>query len=135
MKLRDGDTVADMNVLAGSVASDSKRSEEEFVFALTSQGFGKRVSTSEFRTQARGGVGVITIKFKKGQDDTMKCLLAVNKDDEILVITAKGIMVRQKVSLIPSQGRAATGVLVQRLDEGDHISSVSVVPQFEETDE
>ena len=101
--------------------------------AVTSNGFGKRIATSEFRTQARGGQGVIAMKFKS-DDDRMSCLRIVQDDDEILVITAKGIIVRQNVSAISTQSRSATGVLVQRTDEGDTISSVSIVPKYEERD-
>ena len=129
MKLRDGDAIADLNVVSGSDV-DSK----SYLLAITSKGFGKRVLTSEFRPKGRGGLGVVAIKFKS-DGDKMNCLHVVNEDDEMLLITAKGIMVRQQVSKIPSQGRAATGVLVQRLDKGDAISSVSVVPKYEESDD
>jgi DNA gyrase subunit A len=96
---------------------------------VTSSGYGKRVDTKEFRTQARGGRGVIAIKFKQSNsDDEVSCLRIVDEEDEVLVITAKGVMVRQKVKNIPSQGRAATGVLVQKLDNEDAIASVSLVP-------
>jgi DNA gyrase subunit A len=130
MKLREGDTIGGMNVLGGS------KKEKEFVLCVTSQGYGKRISTDEFRATARGLVGVIAIKFKKagGEQDRMSCFCIVNEDDEILVNTAKGVMVRQKVSRIPSQGRTATGVVVQKVDGGDHITSVSLVSEIEELD-
>jgi DNA gyrase subunit A len=134
--LRDGDYIADMNVLAGAKHSDSDR--QEFVLAITSNGYGKRVPTSEFRACGRGGVGVIAIKFKKGaQEDEMHCLRTVTDEDEVLFITSRGIIVRQQVADIPSQGRAATGVMVQKVDvdNGDSISSVSIVPAYEESDE
>jgi DNA gyrase subunit A len=140
MRLREGDRIADMNVLSrnnnsNSVGGDGEEGKEEYVLVVTSSGYGKLVSTAEFTCRGRGGMGVIAIKFKSGsQDDRISCLRIVKKDDEILVITAKGIMVRQKVSMIPSQGRSATGVTVQRLDDGDSISSVSIVPIYEETD-
>ena len=136
MKLRDGDTVADMNVINGSSSDESK--DKEYVLAVTSRGYGKRVPTSEFRPQGRGGLGVIAIKFKSStDDDKVSCLRVVRDDDEVLLITSKGIMVRQKVIDIPSQGRAATGVMVQKVDveNGDNISSVSIVPKYEERDE
>jgi DNA gyrase subunit A len=136
IKLREGDTIAAMNVLTGRVNGEGTK--DEFVLCVTSQGYGKLVSTNEFRTQARGGSGVISIKFKKSKDDKddrLSCFNIVKKDDEILVITAKGIMVRQQVSEISSQSRSATGVKVQRVDEGDSISSVSLLPKFEESDE
>jgi DNA gyrase subunit A len=138
MKLREGDRIADMNVLSRSSNNGDDGGhggKEEYVLVVTSSGYGKLVNTSEFTCRSRGGIGVIAIKFKSGnQEDTISCLRIVQKDDEILVITAKGIMVRQKVSMIPSQSRSATGVMVQRLDDGDSISSVSIVPLYEETD-
>lgn len=163
MKLGKDDTIADLNVLRSSLLPEDDCDENdddgesepletsislqletepthnEFLLAVTSHGFGKRVRTTEFRTQRRGGSGTIAIKFKKNRhsSDRMSCLRIVREDDEILVITAKGIMVRQKVSDIPSQGRAATGVMIQKVDveNGDHISSVSLVPKYEEADD
>jgi DNA gyrase subunit A len=140
MRLRDGDTVADMNVLntRGSGSAQKSKNDAEYVLAVTSQGYGKRVPTSEFRTTARGGLGVIAIKFKGNTDnDSVSCLRVVREDDEILLITSKGIMVRQQVKDISSQSRSATGVLVQKVDvdNGDYISSVSIVPKYEERDE
>jgi DNA gyrase subunit A len=132
MKLRAGDKISDMSLLTGTDTDG----EAEYVLAVTAQGYGKLVSSSEFRAQARGGLGVVAIKFKNstGDGDAVTCLRSVRKDDEVLVITTKGIMVRQQVSVIPSQGRAATGVKLQKLDGGDRISRVSIVPQYEETD-
>ena len=132
MKLKPGDTIADMNILQGASAEN-----EEFVLCVTSNGFGKRVSTSDFRVTARGGVGVIAIKFKKraGVEDKLSCFCTVQEDDEILVNTAKGVMVRQQVSQIPCQSRSATGVVVQKVDDRDQITSVNVVPKNDEIEE
>jgi DNA gyrase subunit A len=135
MKLREGDTIADMNVLSGR--ADGTGSQDEFVLCITSQGFGKRIPTTAFRTQARGGAGTIAIKFKKGLEDSdrVKSFCIVAEDDEILVITARGIMVRQKVSEISSQSKTATGVLIQKVASKDSIASVSLVPTYEEQDD
>lgn len=130
MKLRDGDTIADMNVLGDQSENNNKN---EFVLCITEQGYGKRVPTNEFRTTSRGARGVIAIKFKNkdlkedGQDQ-VSCFCIVNEDDEILVITSKGVIVRQKVKQIPCQSRTATGVRVQKVNDPDRISSVSIVP-------
>jgi DNA gyrase subunit A len=128
MKLKASDTLADVNILTGG-------QDSEFVLAVTSCGYGKRIKTNEFKARGRGGVGVIAIKFKKS-DDSLSCLRIVNEDDEVLVITSKGVIVRQKAGAIPAQSRAATGVLVQKVDtkKGDYISSVSTIPTYEETD-
>lgn len=130
MKLKPGDTLADVNILR----DDSPSSE--YVLVVTANGYGKRIPTEEFHARGRGGVGVISTKFKKYTSDYVSCLRVVHEDDEVLVITSKGVIVRQRVGAIPSQGRAATGVLVQKVDKdsGDYISSVSIVPTYAEED-
>lgn len=129
MKLRDGDTIAGMGVLHPS-------GNQEFVLCVTSQGHGKRVPTEEFRATGRGLRGVIATKFKSSleNEDKLSCFCIVSEDDEFLVITSKGVMVRQKVKSIRSLGRAATGGVLQKVDDGDHITSVSLVPKYEEQD-
>jgi len=129
MKLKDGDTIADMDVIATTMNEDSKK--QEYILCMTKQGYGKRIRTDEFRSSARGNMGVIATKFKPALagKDRLSCFCIVREDDEILVNTAKGVMVRQKVVNIPSQSRAATGVVVQKVDDGDEITSVSLVPQ------
>jgi DNA gyrase subunit A len=141
MKLKDGDKIADMSILMTKLESSSEdhihgepkssSQEEEYVLAVTSNGYGKRIRTGEFRSQARGGVGVIATKFKQlGETkDTVSCLRVVREEDEVLLVTERGIIMRQKVRDIPCQGRAATGVLLQKVNfkSGDAISSVSVV--------
>jgi DNA gyrase subunit A len=129
MTLKKADTIADMNIL---------RKEDNFVLVVTTEGYGKRVKTDEFRKTARGGSGVIALKFKAGRvDDRISNMRVVNEDDEILLITSHGVMVRQKVKDIPCQGRSATGVLVQKVDvkNGDSISAVSIVPRESDNDE
>jgi len=133
MKLKTGDTLAGMNVL-----DSAKENSEEYLLAVTSNGYGKRIRTSEFKSHNRGTTGVIAIKFKSTSfSDAVSCFRIVNEDDEVLVITDKGIIVRQKVAAIPSQSRAATGVVVQKIDagNGDRISAVSIVPKYEERDD
>ena len=132
MKLREGDTLADMNVIESAGGSAATN-----VLCVTSKGYGKRISTDDFRTINRGGSGVIAIKFKKGleEEDRVSCFCVVQEDDEVLINTSRGIMVRQKVNQISLQSRQATGVTVQKVDDGDHISSISLVPKYEEQDE
>lgn len=132
MKLKAGDTLAGMNVL------DNAKDSEEYLLAVTANGYGKRIKTGEFKSHARGSSGVIAIKFKSASvEDDVSCFRIVNEDDEVLVITDQGIIVRQKINAIPCQGRTATGVMVQKVDvnSGDRISAVSIVPTYEERDE
>jgi DNA gyrase subunit A len=145
MKLKDGDSIADMNVIHGDTRAATDEddgsdeiaaegsSSKEFVLCVTQQGFGKRVPTNAFRSASRGNQGVIAAKFKKrataSKADKISCFTIVHEDDEILLITAKGIIVRQLVSKIPIQSRTGTGVVVQKIDDSDYIASVSLVPK------
>ena len=124
MKLRPGDGIVGMSVLPEKA--------EGFILSITRDGYGKRVREEEFRSQGRGGVGVIAIKFKpaaSGSDgDELRCMNLVTSDDEVLVVTEAGVIVRLRCSDIPVQSRTATGVRVQRVDEGDVIKRVGRVP-------
>jgi DNA gyrase subunit A len=118
------------------ITTSSSTTGEEYVLCVTEQGYGKRVSTNDFRSTSRGKIGVVAIKFKKQskEEDKMSCFCIVKEDDEILVNTSRGIMVRQKVQQIPCQSRSATGVVIQKVDESDIITSVSVLPLTEDDD-
>ena len=100
-----------------------------WVLVVTMGGYGKRVPVSQFRLQNRAGKGLIATKFKtrKGKDQLIS-LRIVNAEDELMMITSRGIIIRQSISAIPSQSREATGVRVQRLDEDDAIAAVALVP-------
>lgn len=123
IKLRKGDEMVDCDILP-----PGQDEEKSFLLAVTTSGFGKRVSADNFRSQKRGGMGVIAIKFKAGTEDTLACMRSCRDDDEVVLTTQKGTIVRQRVKDISVQGRTATGVRVQRLDEGNHITNVAIVP-------
>ncbi|GMH62783.1 hypothetical protein TrLO_g1053 [Triparma laevis f. longispina] len=131
MKLRPTDKIVGMSVLSKKEAD----SPSSGLLAMTAKGYGKRIPTTEFRSQGRGGIGVIAIKFKPNSegehDDGLKCLTLVDEDDEIILVTKNGIIVRQKAGKIPSQSRSATGVRVQKvdIDKGDAIMSMSKIPK------
>ncbi|CAN0371373.1 unnamed protein product, partial [Discosporangium mesarthrocarpum] len=89
---------------------------------------------------SRGGKGVIALKFKAPsgkkagkdqqqlEDDSLACFRVVTEEDEVMLSTAHGNIVRQRVDAVTLQSRLATGVRVQRLDGGDTIADVAVVP-------
>ena len=77
-----------------------------------------------FRSQGRGGVGIIGTKFKSSTS-RLACLTVVAPEDHVVIATANGIVVRQQVSEISSQGRMATGVRIQQLGTDDSVVSVS----------
>ena len=153
MSLREGDELISMDILPSQVvesivaAADldseseaddldaaSPRNQGPWVLVVTTGGLGKRVPVSRFRLQNRAGMGLVAIKFRKG-DDQLAALRVVSEDDEMMIVTNRGIVIRQLVNAIPIQSRMATGVRVQRLDGDDAIAAVALVPPAAEGDE
>ena len=109
-----------------------------WVLVITTGGYGKRVPVEQFRLQNRAGQGLMATKFKNRKtQDHLATLRIVGEDSEIMMVTSRGIIIRQAVNAISIQSRSATGVRVQRLDEEDFINGVAVVPadNGEESDE
>jgi DNA gyrase subunit A len=109
-------------------------SQGPWVLAITQGGFGKRVPVAQFRLQKRAGMGVKAIKFKS-KTDRLASLHIVNEDDELMLVSNRGIIIRQAVNAISLQSRMATGVRVQRLDQDDAIAAVAPIPPAPEGDE
>lgn len=120
--------------IEGSESDDAEEittvsSKVPSVLVITTNGYGKRVPVSQFRLQRRAGKGLTATKFKsKKAKDHVAALRIVNDSDELMIITNRGIIIRQAVSAISTQSRTATGVRVQRLDEDDSIVAVALVP-------
>jgi DNA gyrase subunit A len=105
-----------------------------WVLAITTGGFGKRVPVTQFRLQRRAGMGVKAIRFKSPSDQ-LAAIHVVNAEDELMLVTNRGIIIRQTVDAISTQSRTATGVRVQRLDADDAIAAVALVPPLAEGEE
>jgi DNA gyrase subunit A len=154
MKLKGNDELISMDILpaqvVATIATNGDDEEDEnleteeliteeanlgpWLLTITTNGYGKRVPVSKFRLQNRAGMGVRAIKFKTAED----CLAAidvVNQDDELMIVTNRGIIIRQAVDAISPQSRHATGVRVQKLDGDDAIAAVALVPPAADEDE
>ena len=118
MKLRTGDTIIGCDVVPKDYDAD--------LLVVTSDGFGKRSKLSEFRPQNRGGLGLIATKFKSAAS-RLVALTIVDEHDDIMVVTANGIVTRVSAADISRQGRPATGVKVQNLVDNDTVVSVNKI--------
>ncbi len=125
MKLRAGDTIVGCDVVPRDYDAD--------LLVMTSDGFGKRSKLSEFRPQNRGGLGLIATKFKTSSS-RLVALTIVEEKDEIMVVSANGVVTRVSASSISRQGRPATGVKVQNLGENDYVVSVNKIVEPDEDD-
>ena len=105
----------------------SKRSDTSLL-AVTDNGFGKRSKVEDYRLTRRGARGVITLKAHEKVGNLVG-LLDVNDGDDLIIITANGIVNRQHVSNIRLTGRNTSGVRLVRLMAGDTISATARVPK------
>ena len=105
-----------------------------YVLVATNKGYGKRSELGEYRVQNRGGKGVITIKASEKVGYLVAILEAIDTDD-IMIITDKGVMIRQPVEQIRTIGRNTQGVRLLKLDDNAEISSVTKVLKEDENSE
>lgn len=125
MKLRTGDEIVGCDIVPRDYDAD--------LLVVTSDGFGKRTKLSEFRTQNRGGIGLIATKFKTSAS-RLVALTIVEDSDDIMLVTANGVVTRINAGSISQQGRPATGVRAQNLNEGDSVVSVNKIINPDEDD-
>ena len=97
-------------------------------------GLGKRVPVTQFRLQKRAGMGLRGMKFRNDGDELV-ALRVLGPGEELLLVSEKGVIVRTSADAIPQQSRAATGVRLQKLDKGDRLLKVVLVPPEADSDE
>jgi len=124
------ETIETIEINEESTEVSSNGSIGPWVLVITMAGYGKRVPVAQFRLQNRAGQGLMATKFKNRKNkDKLATLRIVNDDDdEMMMVTNRGIIIRQALNAISIQSRSATGVRVQRLDEDDAITGVAIVP-------
>ncbi|WP_269606293.1 DNA gyrase subunit A [Prochlorococcus marinus] len=139
MNLKSGDSLVSMDVLSTELADHVDKSEDEelqdessesegpWVLVASGSGLGKRVPVTQFRLQKRAGMGLRAIKFRKDGDELVG-LRVLGKGEELLLVSERGVIVRTSADKISQQSRAATGVRIQKLDNGDKLSEVVLVP-------
>ncbi len=102
------------------------------LLVVTNKGFGKRSELDDYRLTHRGGKGIITIKTSE-KNGRMIAMKEVNDTDELVIITTKGMVIRQAVKDIRVMGRNTQGVRLIKLNEGDEIADIArVVPEENE---
>jgi len=128
IELEEGDALVSM-----IIAPHTQDLSQCMVLTACVNGFGKRTPVEDYRLIRRGGKGVINIKTTDRNGDVVG-MRAVCNDDELMLITEKGILIRTRVSEIRETGRNAAGVKLIRVDEGDKLVAMARV-DAEETPE
>jgi DNA gyrase subunit A len=124
IELDEGDAVVSLNVV----------SDAGTVLTVCENGYGKRTDIEEYRVQNRGGKGLINVKTtgRNGKVVGVKFLLA---DEEVMLITEKGMIIRLNTADISTIGRNTQGVRLIQLEEGDHLVSVARLAEKEDSEE
>jgi len=121
---KDNDEVVEMDVVE----------ENGHLLSVTEHGYGKRSEVAEYRLQGRGGSGVINIKVTE-KNGPVVGIKSVSDADQLLLITQSGMLIRIKVKDIRETGRAAQGVRLIDLDEGDRVVAVAKLAETDESEE
>ncbi len=116
------------------VVSTAVVEEDATLLTVTENGFGKRTGFEEYRTMNRGGQGVITIDVSLRNGKVVD-IRTVHEDDEIMVTTSKGIIIRVPAKGIRVQGRNTQGVKIMNVEGGDRVVGVARLAKEEENGE
>ncbi len=105
---------------------------EGTILVATEKGYGKRTDVLQYRTQSRGGKGIMTMRTTE-KTGKMVSIMEVVDTDDLMVITNRGVLIRQPISTIRTIGRVTQGVRLIKLDEGASIASITRVVREEDT--
>ncbi|MBG0765888.1 MAG: DNA gyrase subunit A, partial [Tissierellales bacterium] len=118
INLADEDEIVSLNII--------NQEDERKLLLVTENGFGKKTKTKLYRNQTRGGKGVITYSLSSKTGDIIGTEI-VSSDDEVMIITQGGIIIRTGVEDISTMGRATKGVKVMKMSSGDRVVSTTKV--------
>jgi DNA gyrase subunit A len=129
---QDDEDTEETNFEISAKKFDELKLKEEFILTITENGYGKRSSSYEFRESGRGGQGIINIVTSE-RNGSIAASYSVKNDDDIMLITNSGQMIRCKVSEIRITGRNTQGVRIFKVEDNDKV--VSSVCLTEETED
>ena len=124
MSLDDGDVVVGMDVISPEQAAE--------ILVVSELGYGKRTPTAEYRSQSRGGKGILTMKCTDKTGNLVSARLVSTKED-LMLISSKGKLIRIQISEIRETGRNAQGVRLMNVDAegGEKVVAVENLPESE----
>lgn len=130
MRLPEGENARVISLLVAHPEEDT----DKLVLTATENGYGKRTPTTDYRLSGRGTQGVIAIDTGERNGEVVAATL-VNDSDDLMLITSGGVLIRTKVDQVRETGRAAQGVRLINLDEGEKLVSLERVAETEEDEE
>lgn len=108
--------------------------EESDVLIVTEKGYGKRTPAEEYRTQSRGGKGLKTCKITENNGHLV-AVKATKGEEDLMIITASGVLIRMDINDISTTGRVTQGVRLIRMAEQEHVATVALVEKNDDNEE
>ncbi|MBX6343143.1 MAG: DNA gyrase subunit A, partial [Thermomicrobiaceae bacterium] len=108
------------------IAAEVVRPDADLL-VVSEHGYGKRTPLSEYRVQSRGGVGITAMKLTE-RNGAIAAARVVDESDVIMLVSVRGMVIRVPAGQISRIGRATQGVMVMRVQEGDRVASITVIP-------
>jgi len=132
ISLRKEDKVVGMDVIENQKSEAKGRPphqklEKQFLLVVTENGYGKRTAIEEYRLQGRGGTGIKTANITSKTGDLTASRVLIGQEEDLIVISQKGHVIRTKITSIPKLSRATQGVRIMRLAEGDKVASATFI--------
>lgn len=131
---RTASGVRGINVDGATVIGMTTNKEGQFIMVVTENGYGKMSPIDEYRLSNRGGKGVKTINATS-RNGKLVALRAVNGNEDLLIITSDGIMIRLPMEQVKTAGRATQGVRLIKVNDSNKVSSVEVVEKSSDDEE
>lgn len=136
IRLKKGDEVVGMDIIKLKIKnvlvqpkdrSMKKLKINEYLLVVTENGYGKRTDLEEYRLQGRGGSGIKTAKITSKTGEIVSCQLLSAKEEDLIVISQKGHVIKIKISQIAKISRVTQGVRIIKLEKGDKVASVACI--------
>ncbi|MDP2966921.1 MAG: DNA gyrase C-terminal beta-propeller domain-containing protein, partial [bacterium] len=125
IRLKKGDEVVALDVI-GNIKQNEEM-PKEYLAVITENGFGKRTDIKEYKTQGRGGSGIKTANINPKTGNITAAKVLTGQEENLIVISQRGQVIRIKISQISKLSRAAQGVRLMRLEQGDKVASVTCI--------
>ncbi len=119
IQLTPGDRVVAMDIT----------SPEAYLLVVTTNGYGKCTLLTRYRPQTRGGIGIKSISISSKSGGVAAARVVEPSSGELMILSAKGVIIRLKTDIIPIQGRIRKGASLMKLDEGDEVASIATFSQ------
>jgi DNA gyrase subunit A len=126
MRLKKGDEIISLEIIPNNFKAEEKP-KNIYLLVVSLNGFGKRTDIKEYKVQGRGGSGIKTANVTTKTGPLMSAKILTGEEEDLIVISNKGQVIRSKISQIAKLNRSTQGVKLMKLDSGDKIASTTCI--------